>query len=304
MHRQALVGLLTVGFAWSQQPTEVERVLAVLQTGDPVRDGKGAAELLGPGTGLDDTILALARSPRTERVVRLRALRIARLLGLAQRVERGQHHRDVAWWLALDELAHELPDAMRPLLLARCGMDRQALDAARQELSAASELADRFTHDWNETRMLDDAHKEENARYDALEAAMRKAGLAAVPRLLSTLVVPPDIAFSGNESAHEVTARQQVRSMLALGEMLRAKDALPFFVMHGGGPSLTQSADAGMAIQNVTGERFGADFMVEGDDESIMAWWVKHMHEHPIVLDYLVQHLVNLAERDYRTAGA
>ncbi|HEX5051286.1 MAG TPA: hypothetical protein VFZ65_05905, partial [Planctomycetota bacterium] len=46
------------------------------------------------------------------------------------------------------------------------------------------------------------------------------------------------------------------------------------------------------------------DFMVEGDDESIMAWWVKHMHEHPIVLDYLVQHLVNLAERDYRTAGA
>lgn len=35
-----------------------------------------------------------------------------------------------------------------------------------------------------------------------------------------------------------------------------------------------------------------------------MTWWREHQSQHQVVLDYLVQHVVRLAEDDYKGSGA
>lgn len=305
MFRLALSGLLVLGPLCAQEGAcDAERVLAVLTANDPVRDGKGSQALLGPDTQLDAAIVALARSPKTERVVRLRALRLARCLRLAERLRADRQPPDVDWWLALDEISRELPEPLRTLLLSRSGQDPKALAAAQQELAAASAIAERFCREWNETRMLDDSHAEQNRAYDALQAQITNAGNAAVPKLLSILVVPPEVAFAQSDKAKGISARQQVRAMHALASFVRAKAATPFLVMHAAGPSLTQSSLAGQSLQVLNSANFGAAFLVVGDDEAIMTWWREHQSQHQVVLDYLVQHVVRLAEDDYKGSGA
>lgn len=300
----ALVVLAAVGVLLAQEsrPPAAERVAAVLRSNDPALDGKGAGELLGPDAGLDAAILAVARSKDTERLVRLRALRLARLLGLAQRLRDGQGQRDVCWWLAFDEVSREVPEPMRQPLLSRTGMDAARLAEVTRELAAAGELAKTFCTDWNEMRVLDAAHAEENKKYDALEAELKKVGAAAVPVLLSFLVVPPDVTVLHAEDG--TTGRQQVRALLALSLVLQVKQAMPFFVMHTATHSLTGSSHASMAIQAFSGQEFGAAFLNPGDEAAIMSWWNEHMAEHPVVLGYLVQHVARLAERQYCGTGA
>ena len=121
---------------------------------------------------------------------------------------------------------------------------------------------------------------------------------------MNILVEPPDMAFLVLHEERGFTARQQVRAIHGLSQCLRAKEALPFFVMHTEGPSLTQSSASSAAIQLLSGRAFGAGFMVEGDNESIMAWWNEHKSEYAIALDYLVQHLVRLAENKFVSKGA
>ncbi len=283
-------------------PTDTERVVAVLRECDPVRDGGGAG-LLDPKAVLNEAIVAVARSPQTERVVRRRALRLARALVLPHRLTDAQP-RDVRFWLALDELSSELPEPLRPLLLARASLPPAALQAAQQQLTAASAVADRFCRDWNENRVLDAEHAAQNRSYDELEAALTAAGDAAVPALLRFLVVPPDVSFSENDQERGVTARRQVRAIHALSRFTKTAPAMPFFVMHTGGPSLTQSSCAGEAIQVFSGQKLGAGFLNQADEEALMTWWDQHRAEHAVVIDYLVQHLVGLARRDYESVGA
>lgn len=235
--------------------------------------------------------------------MRLRALHLARALRLAQRLKTGRDQRGVGFWLALDEITREMPAAVRPLLLARSGLAPEELAAAEQELAAADAIAVRFCSEWNETRTLDDAHAETNRKYDALEAALKKVGLPAVPRLLDILTTPSEVAFTLIRSG-DAEARRQVRALLALASELQVEQALPYFVMHTGGPSLTMSSNAAMAAQKFAGVDFGAQFMNPGDDAALLAWWNQHQSEHRIVLDHLVHHLVVMAERDYESEGA
>lgn len=325
MHRCALVAWSLVAAAAAQEPTTpVGRVVAVLQHADPARDGKGVDALLGAQPPLDAAIEAVAASAQSGQLVRLRALRLARALQLAQRLRQAAPQdpqqrllqdpqqrqpqaapqRDVAFWLAFDELVRELPAALRPALLQRTGMDAAAVEAAQRQLAAASAVVDRFCVDWNETRWMDEAHAAENRRYDALEAELKAAGAAAVPRLLGVLSVPPDVAFSGWDPEQDVTARQQVRALLALSAVLRVPEALPYCVMHTGGPSLTQGSNAAMAVQLFAGRDFGAALHELGDEDALLQWWRAQTKDHRFVLDHLVQHVVRLVERMYQSQGA
>jgi hypothetical protein len=288
--------------AAQQQPTPAEKVAAVLQANDPVRNGNGAGELLAPGAGLDAEIRATARSATAGKMVRMRALRLARALDLAQRLKNGQGQRDVAWWLALDEIDRELPKELRALLLARAFPDAKVLAAAQQELAAANDIARRFCREWNETRWRDEAHAEENRHYDELEAAIKKTGAAAVPFLLNLLAIPPEIAFPQLHEEQGMTPRQQVRAILCLAICLKPQEAVPYLVMQSHGPSLTQSGDAAAAIQQLTGEHFGAAIWQPGDDAALMEWWNKHRAEHEVVLDHLVRHVVQWAQDDIASA--
>lgn len=305
MHPHAVVGLFLFACAAAQapQPTGVERVIAVLQTGDPLRDGAGAAMLLGPEASLDAAIEQVATAEKTDHVVRLRALHLARALRLAQQVKAGQGPRDVGFWLALDEITREMPAALQPFLLARTGMLAAAIAAAEQELAAANAVAERFCREWNETQILDQDHAEENRKYDALSASLQKVGRAAVPRLLGILTMPPEIAFTLVRQG-EPEARRQVRALLALASELQVREALPYYVMHTAGPSLTLSSNAAMAVQQFAGVDFGAQFLNQGDDAALLQWWNAHQTGNRVVLDHLVHHVVAMAERDYESDGA
>ena len=282
MRLQNLITVLASGLAWAQQApvTDSERVVAVLRKGDPLADGKLGAELLASGS-LDDAIRAVARSEALDRTTRLRALRLVRALDRAAFVRAAQR-RDLNWWLALHETGREVPEAVAACLLRRAFAEDGACSAAQKELDAATEVATRFCDEWNELEEAKDA-----AKYEALEAELKKSAPAVVPALFRLLCVPPCIAFSGPQNGQTVTARQQVRAILGLAAVLECKQALPFFVMHAAGPSLTQSSHAGMAVQRFSGESFGAAFMVEAKDADLLAWWQKHETEHRAVLDYI-----------------
>lgn len=305
MRVHTVIGLAMLGGALAQAPqrTDTERVTAVLQSADPLRDQKAAAILLGPGVSLDAAIARVAKDDKTDHVVRRRALHLARALRLAQRLKSGQDRRDVGFWLALDEITREMPAAVRPFLLARSGMAPERLAAAEQELAAADAMAVKFCSEWNESQTLDDAHAEENRKYDALEAALKKVGLPAVPRLLDILTMPPEAAFTLVRSG-DAEARRQVRALLALASVMQLEQALPYFVMHTGGPSLTLSSNAALAVQKFAGVDFGAQFLKPCDDAALLAWWKQHESEHRVVVDHLVHHLVAMAERDYSSDGA
>jgi hypothetical protein len=298
-----LVASLVVGCACAQSPQE--RVAAVLRDSDPLRNGKGAAELLGADPPLDAAIRATAASTDAEKVVRLRALRLSRALDLAQRVK--EQRRDLAWWLAFDEIDREVHETVRPFLLTRASLDPKVIEAVRQQLTAANTTAQSFCREWNEIRFtgeLAPAQRREQRHYDELEAALAKAGVAAVPALFHLMEVPPEIAFSVMHEEDGITGRQQVRALLGLATILKCKEALPYFMLHTGTPSITQSADAAGAIQQLTGEQFGAGFLQPGDHDAIEAWWKKHRAEHGVVLDHLVHHVVQWGLNDANRSEA
>jgi hypothetical protein len=285
MLRQVLFATLVTGCTCAQDvvPTDSERVAAALSRGDPFMDGELGSELLGPAS-LDDAIRAVARADAGERAVRVRALRLVRALELAAHV-RTAERRDLRWWLALHEIGREVPEAVASCLLKRAFTDEPGCAAALVELDAATEVAQRFCRDWNEDRMADDVATA--AKYDALEAELVKAAPPAVPALFSILAVPPHVAFGAQEGGQQITARQQVRAILGLAAILRLGQAMPLFVMHSRGPSLTQSSNAALAVQRFSGEDFGAAFAVGGDDAALLTWWREHKAEHHFVLDYV-----------------
>lgn len=302
MQPQILVVMLTTGLLCGQQEprSDTERVVAVLRQADPLGDDAIGTELLAPGS-LDDAVRAVAQDAAIERTVRLRAMHLVRALDLANRI-RGSERRDLSWWLALHEIQNELPPSVASLLLQRAFADDAARASALAELAAAGEVAQRFCSEWNETREAQDA-----ARYDALEAELKQAAPAVVPSLFSILVVPPGITFSGPEPGQPVDARQQVRAILGLAAVLELDRALPCFVVHACGPSLTQSTHAAMAVQRFSGEHFGAAFLTPGDDAALCAWWAAHRLQHTIVLDHLQQGMLRwaraaLARDDRRSA--
>jgi hypothetical protein len=168
-------------------------------------------------------------------------------------------------------------------LLKRAFTEDTARKAALRELDAASEVARRFCDEWNETRLDAGAA----AKYEALETELEEASLAAVPAMFRILTVPPAVAFSGPEDAQPADARQQVRAIFGLATVLKLESALPFFVVHAGGPSLTLSSNAASAVQRFSGEHFGAGFLVVGDEAALLAWWKEHRLKHRVVLDHL-----------------
>jgi hypothetical protein len=288
MRSQTLITVLASGLAWAQQgePPEGQRLgpltsslVALLEEGDPIVDGKLGSRFLASGS-LDDAIRVIARSERVERTPRLRALRLVRALDRAALV-RAAERRDLSWWLALHEISRDVPEAVSAPLLKRAFAEDSACTAALKELDAATEVANRFCVEWNE---ISDA--KDGAKYEALEAELKKSAPAVVPALFSLLSVPPSIAFAGPQN-QPVTARQQVRAILALSVVLQCEQALPLFVMHAAGPSLTQSTNAAMAVERFSGESFGASLMVQGNDAALLAWWKQHRAEHRVVLDYL-----------------
>ena len=285
MRPHVVVAVVFTAVASAQQTpaTDSERVAGLLRQGDPLVDGKLGSELLGSGA-LDDAIRAVARSEAMERVVRLRALRLVRALDLAAGIRASARH-DLAWWLALHEIRREVPEAVAAALVKRAFADASVGSAASKELDATTEVANRFCTEWNETRDANNAAIA--AKYDALEAELKKSAPAVVPAMFSLLSVPPSTAFSGPRDGQPVTARQQVRAILGLASVLELDAALPFFVMHTAGPSLTQSSNAALAVQRFSGESFGASFMAEGDEAALLDWWRKHSAEHRVVLDYI-----------------
>ncbi|MFY9342765.1 MAG: hypothetical protein WAT39_09765 [Planctomycetota bacterium] len=294
MHRIALVATLAGALASAQEGTATpqERVLAVLRHDDPLRAGKGAGLLLLPDRSLDAAIRELAADAATsDQLARRRALRLARVLDLAQRVQDGAKRRDLAWWLAFDEIECDVPDPGRGLLLARAFATSDAVAAAEREFNAAHETARRFCEQWNESRSTTptDAEREQYRKNDELEAALTKAADAAVPGLLHHLTTPPEVTFADRR----FTARHQVRALLALSAIQKVPAAMPYFVMHAAGPSLTQSADAALAVQGLGGVALGAAMLQPGDDEALLSWWTAHRRQHTLVLDHLVHHVVH-----------
>jgi hypothetical protein len=301
MHRTWSIGVLACAGLAAQSPddTAAGRVTSVLRDHDPLRNGHGAAELLGGDAPLDAAILAVAQSAGSEAVVRIRALRLARVLGLTKRLREGKEPHDIAWWLAFDELEHDVPVVVRPFLVSRAFADDASLAAAREALRAADDVVRRFCRDWNEIRFTGAAaeeHREEYRHYDELEAALARCGAAAVPGLLRILAVPPEMVFG--EQHGERSARQQVRAILALSSVTKVPEAIPYFVLHAVGPSLTQSSDAALAAQVFVGQSFGAASMDAGDDKALLAWWAAHRADHDLVLDHLVQHVIAWARAD------
>ena len=307
MLRAAFVIPFAAALAFSpcraQEPAA--RVLAVLRAHDPLRDGTGAAELLAPDRACDQALRDLAAAPTAgEPLVQRRALRLCRLLDLADLLAAPSQPRDAAWWLACDEIARETPAGLRTALLARAFANPEALAAATRELDAANRLAERFCSEWNETRTTapDDTEREQYRVYDELEAGLARAGQAAVPGLLRHLVPPPEATFAAREPA--ITARHQVRALLALAAILKCKAALPYYVLHAQGPSLTQSADAALAVQQLGAVALGAAPLQAGDDARLLAHWREHRAEHGAVLDHLVHHVVAAAVAACDQAGA
>lgn len=294
-----LGALVAIPAARAQAPASAtERAAAVLRKHDPLRDGAGAPELLPADRSLDAAIGELARTTGTERIVQQRALRLARAIGLAERVRTSEARRDAAFWLAFAELDRGVPDAVRTLLLARAFADAKVLAAARDELAAATATARAFCTEWNETREPD-APETVKRRYDELEAALKKAGPAAVPHLLQVLAVLPELSFVDALDDGAPSARAQVRAIFAFAVYLELREAMPCFVMHAAGPSLTQSSNAAAAAQKFAGESFGAGVLRPGDDNALLAWWEQHRKEHEIVLDHVVHEVVRRARPEF-----
>ena len=302
MLRCVLAAMLCSLAAAQTSATPTERVLAVLRSHDPLRDGDGADRLLLADRSLDAAIHDLATDPATQdHVAQRRARRLWRAIELAQRLEHGGKPRDLLWWLALDELALDVPPTVKEALLQRAFANVSDVAAAAGELAAGTAVADRFCSQWSEFTWNEPAteeQREQNRKNAELEPALTKAGLAEVPGVCRYLAVPPEIAFP----QETISARHQVRALLGLSSVLKVAAVMPWYVMHSGGPSLTQSSDAAMAVQTLGNAPLGAAWMQPGGDDALLAYWSKHRSDHADVLDDLVHRVVH--EALTRTDGA
>jgi hypothetical protein len=279
-----LLALASVSVALADE-APAERVAKALSSADPLSDGSASAGLFAADAATEDAIRAVAKNTAAAADVRDRALRVILALDLAKRVRDGESEPGVAYWLALDEIDQRYPAVQRESLLGRALPDAAKRKARLDELVAARATAAKFCSEWNETYA---PGSDEEKRYAALEAELKKVGAAAVPTLAEILAIPPQATFGVVEPHPGVSGRRQVRAIFGL-LYLDAKDAAPYLVWQCRGPSYTESTNA----QALVGKWFVPAANAGGEEskrvETIEAWWKKNRAEHAVVLDHLVR---------------
>jgi hypothetical protein len=262
--------------------TPAARVAKALAAADPLADGSPCADLCAADASAEDAVRALAKSAEVAADVRDRALRVVLAFDLAKRVRDGDAAPGVVYWLALDELDRRYPAAQRESLLARALPDAAKRKARLDELAAGRATSAKFCTEWNEFYV---PGGDDEKRYVALAADLKKTGAAAVPALAEILAIPPQATFCVMEPHPGVSARRQVRAIFGLMH-LDARDAVPYLVWQSRGPSLTESSNA----QGLAAKWFVPAAAPDADEaKAVEAWWKEHRAEHAIVVDHLVR---------------
>ena len=285
-------------------------VLAALPSEVRAEEGRGAAQLARQLSSADpdvhrsaevalviehrkdgDAILAAvekAGAPASS-VARVReARRLAAALGAAPKDA-------VAFWSLLEKvLAPEWHDLEPAILLSVAGAAQRATWLAQR--NAALDVVTRFCARGSMPAPLPlpaagapaglplppaPAHPSADPLCDELMAQ----GVRAVPHLLHALASDPWTSFVGHPGAtfavRPAAALDLGGAIVAIAK-LRAREAIPYLLLHMHGPSVTLESNAAAALSVLTGQ--STAYKPDGggiDDAAVFAWWGTRRGAHP-----------------------